>query len=474
MAGRHNGRMRFLFMPDTLARRRAAAYALGLAALAGCASAPPATPAVAAPSAAPGAPAPAPVIPQLPSPAAPTTPAPAPAASTVEPASTPVAPAAPDTTATTLAGFHAWVSAFAREALAAGIRPQTVAATLGQVQWQPRVVELDRAQPEFTRPPWAYLDSAVSPQRIAQGREQRRQYADALDAAAQRYGVPASVVTAIWGMESNYGRNFGSFRTVDALATLAYDGRRSAWAQRELLAALRIVDQGDIAADALIGSWAGAMGHTQFLPSVFLAHAVDADGDGRRDIWGSVPDVVASTANFLAHSGWKSGEPWGAEVLLPPGFDYARAELSVRQASSDWAAEGVRGVDGTELPRLQDASVLTPAGARGPAILVGPNFRALLRYNNSVNYALAVGLLARQIDGGAGLASAWPRELQPLSRSEVRALQEALNARGLDTGTPDGVAGPATRAGVRRYQQSVGLPADGYATRELLQRLLTP
>lgn len=474
MAGRHNGRMRFLFMPDTLARRRAAASALGVAALAGCVSAPPATPAVAAPSAAPSAPAPAAGIPQLPSPAAPTTPAPAPATSTVEPASTPVAPPVPDTTATTLVGFHAWVSAFAREALAAGIRPQTVAATLGQAQWQPRVVELDRAQPEFTRPPWAYLDSAVSPQRIAQGREQRRQYADALDAAAQRYGVPASVVTAIWGMESNYGRNFGSFRTVDALATLAYDGRRSAWAQRELLAALRIVDQGDIAADALIGSWAGAMGHTQFLPSVFLAHAVDADGDGRRDIWGSVPDVVASTANFLSHSGWKNSEPWGAEVLLPPGFDYARAELSVRQASSDWAAEGVRGVDGTELPRLQDASVLTPAGARGPAILVGPNFRALLRYNNSVNYALAVGLLARQIDGGAGLASAWPRELQPLSRSEVRALQEALNARGLDTGTPDGVAGPATRAGVRRYQQSVGLPADGYATRELLQRLLTP
>lgn len=464
MAGRHNGRMRFLFMPDILARRRAAASALGLAALAGCASAPPATPAVAAPSAAPLAS----------TPAAPTTTVPAPAASTEEPASAPAAPAQAGTTAAKLAGFHAWVSAFAREALAAGIRPQTVAATLGQAQWQPRVVELDRAQPEFTRPPWAYLDSAVSPQRIAQGREQRRQYADALDAAAQRYGVPASVVTAIWGMESNYGRNFGSFRTVDALATLAYDGRRSAWAQRELLAALRIVDQGDIAADALIGSWAGAMGHTQFLPSVFLAHAVDADGDGRRDIWGSVPDVVASTANFLAHSGWKSGEPWGAEVLLPPGFDYARAELSVRQASSDWAAEGVRGVGDAELPPLQDASVLTPAGARGPAILVGPNFRALLRYNNSVNYALAVGLLARQIDGGAGLASAWPRELQPLSRSEVRALQEALNARGLDTGTPDGVAGPATRAGVRRYQQSVGLPADGYATRELLQRLLTP
>lgn len=382
-------------------------------------------------------------------------------------------PAASDMAAT-IAGFHAWVRRFASEALTAGIRPQTVEATLGQAQWQPRVVELDRAQPEFTRPPWAYLDSAVSPQRVAQGREQMRLHAAALQAAAQRHGVPASIITAIWGMESNYGRNFGSFRTVDALATLAYDGRRREWARSELLAALRIVDQGDIAADALIGSWAGAMGHTQFLPSVFLAYAVDADGDGRRDIWGSVPDVAASTANFLARSGWRPGEPWGVEVQLPRGFDYARAELTVRQSSEAWVAEGLRGVDGAPLPALESASVLTPAGARGPALLVGPNFRALLRYNNSVNYALGVGLLARQIEGGPGLQAPWPRDLQPLSRSEVKTLQELLNARGMDTGTPDGVAGPATRSGVRRYQQSVGLPADGYATRELLQRLQAP
>ena len=444
------GAMRSLLLPT----------AVSLAVLAGCATPP--------------APPPAPVpLPSTPPPvAAAPVPAPVPA-----PPPAPQAPAASGLAAT-LAGFHAWVQAFAQEALAAGIRPQTLEATLGHAQWQPRVVELDRAQPEFTRPPWAYLDSAVSPQRVAQGREQLRAHAAALDAAARQHGVPASVITAIWGMESNYGRNFGSFRTVDALATLAYDGRRRDWARGELLAALRIVDQGDIAADAMIGSWAGAMGHTQFLPSVFLAHAVDADGDGRRDIWGSVPDVAASTANFLQHSGWQTGEhggePWGVEVLLPPGFDYARAELTVRQDGAAWAAEGVRGVDGGPLPALQGASVLTPAGARGPAVLVGPNFRALLRYNNSVNYALAVGLLARQIDGGAGLHTPWPRDLQPLSRGEVQALQELLNARGMDTGTPDGVAGPATRAGVRRYQQSLGLPADGYATRELLQRLQTP
>ena len=370
--------------------------------------------------------------------------------------------------------FAAWRAAFAAQALAAGIHPDTVRDVLGQAQWLPRVVELDRAQPEFTRPPWAYLDSAASPQRIAQGQAQLAAHRSALDAAAARYGVPAPVITAIWGLESNYGQNFGSFRTVDALATLAHDGRRRAWAQGELLAALRIVDLDHIAADRMVGSWAGAMGHTQFMPSVFLAHAVDADGDGQRDIWGSIPDVAASTANFLARSGWRAGEPWGVEVRLPPGFDHARAELSVRQDAAQWAADGVEALDGKPLPALAEASILAPAGARGPAFLVGHNFRTLLRYNNAVNYALGVALLAQQIDGGPGVMAAWPRELQPLSREQVRALQTALNARGFDTGAPDGVAGPATRAGLRRYQQSIGAAADGYPTVELLERLTPP
>lgn len=336
------------------------------------------------------------------------------------------------------------------------------------------MVELDRAQPEFTRTPWAYLDSAVSPQRIAQGQAQLAAHSAALQAAAARYGVPASIVTAIWGMESNYGSNFGTFRTVDALATLAYEGRRRAWAQTELLAALRIIDQGDIAADRMIGSWAGAMGHTQFLPSVFLAYAVDADGDRHRDIWGSVPDVTASTAHFLARSGWKSGEPWGAEVQLPPTFDHARADPAVRQTTAQWEAEGVRSIDGAPLPDLAGASVITPAGARGPTFLVGNNFRTILRYNNSVSYALGVALLARQIDGGGPVAAPWPRDIEPLSRAQLQALQEALNRKGFAAGTPDGVMGPATRAGLRSYQRSLGVVADGYPTLELLQGLLRP
>ena len=378
-------------------------------------------------------------------------------------------PDAPDHSA----GFANWLTAFSAQALQAGIRADTVQNVLGRAQWLPRVVELDGAQPEFTRTPWAYLDSAVSPQRIDQGRAKLAEHHAALEAAAARYGVPATVITAIWGMESNYGSNFGTFRTVDALATLAYEGRRRAWAQSELLAALRIVDQGDIAADRMLGSWAGAMGHTQFLPSVFLAHAVDADGDGHRDIWGSIPDVTASTAHFLARSGWQAGEPWGVEVQLPASFDHARADLSVRQAAAQWEAEGLRSMDGKALPALASASIITPAGARGPAFLVGANFRTILRYNNSVNYALGVALLARQIGGGSPVVAAWPRDLAPLSRAQLQALQEALNRRGFAAGAPDGVMGPATRAGLRGYQRSIGVVADGYPTMELLERLTT-
>ncbi|PIF17697.1 lytic murein transglycosylase [Acidovorax sp. 59] len=462
-AGWHAGQWRmpsFIASPCSLGRAPAlpvaashaptgvAGVALAAAlALAGCASAPSPTPAAK------------PVAAATPPTASPTTAATPPQAS-------------PDADHT--AGFAQWLSSFSAQALEAGIRPATVRDVLGKAQWQPRVVELDRAQPEFTRTPWAYLDSAVSPQRIAQGQAQLAAHGAALQAAAARYGVPASVITAIWGMESNYGSNFGTFRTVDALATLAYEGRRRAWAQTELLAALRIIDQGDIAADRMIGSWAGAMGHTQFLPSVFLAYAVDADGDGHRDIWGSVPDVTASTAHFLARSGWKSGEPWGAEVQLPPTFDHARADPAVRQTMAQWESEGLRSIDGAPLPDMAGASIVTPAGARGPAFLVGNNFRTILRYNNSVNYALGVALLARRIDGGGPVAAPWPRDIEPLSRAQLQALQEALNRKGFAAGTPDGVMGPATRAGLRGYQRSLGTVADGYPTLELLQKLQAP
>lgn len=355
--------------------------------------------------------------------------------------------------------------------LAAGIDEATLRVAFDDVQYLPRVVELDRAQPEFTRAVWDYLDRAVTPQRVALGQTKLQQVRSEADAAAARYGVPPAIVVAIWGIESNYGDYTGNTPTIDALATLGFDSRREAWARGQLLAALKILQSGDISRANMIGSWAGAMGQTQFLPSAFLAYAVDADGDGRRDIWGSAADVMASTANFLARSGWQANQPWGAEVQLPPGFDVGRADGELKQSSASWAADGVRTLDGTPLPELADAAILLPAGARGPAFLAGANFRAILRYNNSTSYALAVSLLAQRIAGGPGVQAPWPRDLPALTRSQVLAMQAALNERGFDSGTPDGFAGPATRDALRRYQRSVGLPADGYPTLELLQRL---
>jgi membrane-bound lytic murein transglycosylase B len=367
--------------------------------------------------------------------------------------------------------FARWVAEFCTIARASGIDEATLQIAFDNVRLVPRVIESDRAQPEFTRTVWGYLDGALSTQRIARGQDKLLQLHPEVDTIAARYGAPKEVLVAIWGMESNYGSYVGDIPTIDALATLGFEGRREEWARGQLLAALKILQNRDIDRAQMIGSWAGAMGQTQFLPSNFLAYAVDADGDGRRDIWGSVADVMASTANFLARAGWQAGQPWGLEVRLPPGFDYARAETDVRQPTADWANEGVQSMDGAPLPALADSSILLPASARGPAFLVGPNFRTILRYNNSTSYALAVGLLAQKLAGGPAMQTPWPRDLQALTRSQLLALQTALNVRGFDSGTPDGNIGPATRGGVRQYQRSLGLPADGYPTLDLLERL---
>ncbi|MBT2323354.1 lytic murein transglycosylase [Variovorax paradoxus] len=416
--------------------------ALAVAVVAGCASPPPASPAGSGVAALSG-------------------PAPAQAA--------PV-----DANQALLEQFARWVEDFRTEMRARGIGEATLRDAFDDVHYLPQVIELDRAQPEFLRPVWDYLDSAVSVQRIATGQDKLLQVRAAADAAAARYGVPPAIIVAIWGIESNYGSNYGSIPTIDALATLGFEGRRRDWARGELLAALKIIGNGDIDRGHMVGSWAGAMGQTQFLPSNFLAYAVDADGDGRRNIWGSMADVTASTANYLARSGWQSGLPWGVEVQLPAGFDHGRADAALRQPSSQWAAEGVRSMNGQALPAFTDGAILLPAGARGPAFLVGPNFRAVLRYNNSDSYALAVSLLAQRLDGGPGVQAPWPRDLSTLTRSQTREMQSALNQRGLDSGEPDGTMGPATRAALRRYQRSLGLPADGYPTLDLLQRLQAP
>ena len=370
--------------------------------------------------------------------------------------------------------FACWVAQFKTSARAVGIDEATLQIAFDNVRFIPRVIELDKAQPEFTRPVWDYLDNALSIQRIARGQDKLLQLRPVIEPITARYGVPAEVLVAIWGMESSYGSNVGDIPTIDALATLGFEGRREQWARGQLLAAMKILQNRDIDRAQMIGSWAGAMGQTQFLPSNFMAYAVDADGDGRRDIWHSLPDVMASTANFVASSGWQSGQRWGFEVRLPPGFNYARADADVRQSATQWMEEGVQSIDGAPLPALTDSSILLAAGARAPAFLVGPNFRAILRYNNSSSYALAVALLAQRLAGGPEVQATWPRDLQLLSRSQLLALQATLNERGFDSGKPDGMMGPMTRNGVRQYQLSLGLPADGYPTLDLLNRLKTP
>jgi len=363
--------------------------------------------------------------------------------------------------------FNEWLREFRRYAANQGISEATLASAFDGLRYRERVIELDRYQPEFVRAIWQYLDSAVSSTRVANGQEKLAQHRDTAQAMQQRYGVPAEIIVAIWGVESNYGSNFGDFSTLESLATLAYDGRRREFARGELLAALRIIDQGDIAAEQMKGSWAGAMGHTQFIPSSFEAYAVDGDDDGRRDIWGSIPDVMASTANYLARAGWQAGQPWGAEVRLPDDFDYAQTD---RKSSADWAAQGVRAVRG-ELPTFDSAAVIVPAGASGPAFIVGPNFRAILRYNNATSYALAVATLADAIAGRDGIAQSWPRDEAPLTRDDVRTLQQRLNEAGYGVGTADGIMGPNTQAGLRAFQRDQGLVPDGFATQSLLERL---
>lgn len=369
------------------------------------------------------------------------------------------------------AGFDDWLAEFRRRAAGEGISEATLARALDGVRYRPRVIELDRHQPEFTRQIWDYLDRAVSSSRVSSGRDRLAAHRGAANRAAAEYGVPAEVLISIWGIESSYGSHLGDFSTLESLATLAHDGRRRRFAADELLAALRIVQAGDIDPDEMKGSWAGAMGHTQFIPSSFLAYAQDGDGDGRRDIWNSIPDVLASTANYLARAGWRSGEPWGAEVVLPQGFDYGLADAATRRSSHEWAALGVTARDGGPLPRLDEAAVIAPAGARGPAFLVGHNFRVILRYNNATSYALAVATLSDRIAGRPGIRGDWPRELEALSRDQIRELQQRLQARGFEVGTPDGIFGPNTRRGLRDFQRELGQVPDGFATLDLLERL---
>ena len=373
--------------------------------------------------------------------------------------------------------FGEWQATFRAQALSAGIRPDIFDRAFAGVTPDMSVVRADRSQPEFTRPVWVYLDGAITDARVRKGQALLNQNADVLQQIEQRYGVDRNALVAVWGMESNFGQFQGSQSVIRSLATLAYEGRRRGFAQDQLLAALNILQQGDITPEQMIGSWGGAMGQTQFIPTTYNTHAVDFDGDGRRDVWNSTPDALASTAHYLQSSGWQKGQPWGYEVRLGTGFDYAQADASTRKSLAEWQQLGVTLPDSPALPATalqQQAALLLPAGYKGPAFLVMDNFRAILKYNNSSSYALAVGLLSGRFQGGGYVVGSWPRDDLPLSRSERMELQSLLSARGYDAGAPDGIIGANTRKAIRSAQQALSWPADGYPTQELLQSLRKP
>lgn len=369
--------------------------------------------------------------------------------------------------------FEQWRSRFRVLALGRGISATTFDQAFAGVQPDPAVIAADRSQPEFTKPVWEYLDTAVSPLRVRNGKTLIIQQAGLLAALEARYGIEPARLVAFWGMESNYGNNMGNKGVIRSLATLAYEGRRPDFAQDQLVAALGILQHGDVTADRMIGSWAGAMGQTQFIPTTYDQYAVDFDGDGRRDIWGSTADALASTANYLKASGWQDGKPWGYEVRVPANFDYSLADMGVRKSLAEWTALGIQGL-GLPQPAAQasdSASLLLPAGHRGPAFLVFNNFRTILKYNNSTSYALGVALLSERYRDAGQIAASWPTDDLPLSRSERVELQQRLAALGLDPGSADGIIGANTRKAIRIYQQSQGWPADGYPNHQLLERL---
>jgi membrane-bound lytic murein transglycosylase B len=364
--------------------------------------------------------------------------------------------------------FDRWLADFRREAEAQGISPATLDAALTGIEPAERVVALDRGQPEFLQTFTDYLGRRVTPERVEQGQALLQEHAALLDAVELQHGVPKSVLVAFWGLETHYGSVKGNLNIPASLATLAYDGRRSAFFRSQLLDALRIIDAGHVSAADMTGSWAGAMGHMQFMPSTFRAHAVDGDGDGRIDLWQSLPDAMHSAANYLKRAGWRADEPVAIEVRLPDGFDWRRAGVAQRLPVAEWAAQGVKPADGGAL--LPDAAgpaaVVLPQGWQGPAFMVFDNFDVVMQWNRSQNYALAVAQLARQVAGGGGLVGQAGAGV--LSTAQLKALQQALNEMGFDAGTPDGLLGPRTQTAIRQYQVMHRLPVDGYPAPSVL------
>jgi len=370
------------------------------------------------------------------------------------------------------ARFEAWIRSFKTRAARQGISKSTLDRAFRGVRYNADVVRRDRNQSEFTKTLWEYLDSAASDRRVKNGKAALRKHRKTLDAIERKYGVEKEVVVAVWGLESAYGAVRGDVPIIEALATLSFDGRRGRFFEQQLIAALKILQSGDTVPRRMVGSWAGAMGHTQFIPTSYLSFAVDFTGDGKRDIWSDDPtDALASTAAYLKRSGWVTGQPWGVEVTLPRGFNYALANRKIKKKPSEWGALGVKGLDGKSVKNHGQASLLLPAGHNGVALLIFRNFDAIERYNTADAYVIGVGHLSDRIKGGGKFKSNWPRQDRALTFSERKELQRRLTAAGFDTVKIDGKIGPLTIDAVRAYQRSIGMEPDGYASLAILKKL---
>ena len=365
-----------------------------------------------------------------------------------------------------------WVRSFRYRALASGVPAVTFDTAMRDVQYLEKVIELDRNQSEFTKTIWDYLDIAVATKRVTNGKKALHKWHNTLSKIEARYQVEKAIIVAVWGLESAYGKKRGGIAVISALATLAYDGRRGAFFEEQLITALQILNSGDTTLPHMVGSWAGAMGHTQFIPTSYRDYAVDFTGDGKRDIWSDNPsDALASTAAYLAEFGWTKGMPWGVEVRLPAGFNYGLAQRRIKKLPSDWYRAGVVSVTGKPISDYGRAAVLLPAGAKGAAFLVFNNFEVLEHYNSADAYVIGVGHLADRIAGGSKIKTKWPRSDRALSFAERQEMQHRLTSAGFNTKGIDGKIGPLTIAAVRAFQRRAGLPADGYASLQLLKRL---
>ncbi len=370
--------------------------------------------------------------------------------------------------------FQIWLIDFKAKAIKQGIKPETVNSAFKNITLNHRVLELDRSQPEFFKTFWQYFNRAVTDWRITKGKELLQEHQQLLAEVTKKHGIPERILVSFWGMETNYGSYTGKTPIIEALATLSFDERRRKYFSKELLNALKIIDKGYISPKQMQGSWAGAMGQCQFMPSNYLRYSVDADNDGKRDLWNSYPDIFFSMGNFLEILGWEKGMNWGREVQLPKGFNLTLADGKQKKSLEEWRELGIKLADGRNLPTTDkevQAALLLPYDYRGPAFLVYKNFFVIKKWNNSNNYALAVGHLADRIVGRDSLTKQQPEDDQAMSREQVKEMQQRLIKAGFDLGKADGVAGKQTRSALRAYQNSINIPADGYPSYRMLNIL---